>query len=376
MTEGPGFRRIDLQQQLNKWGDFGKLPPRKIAARLELFETPAASSMSVKKKWLIFDHLTSDDFEFIEENCNEGCGFIPVSYMNDFCGMGPRTMAIQVRIFAKKLGIFKGLLVKKSGIHRIQLPPSMKKVESSPLREVPDRVVVLIRACFPSENSWYVGRAINWALKDPPDSFRPNLPSKMITRIWKAGGIPKELIEKYSRKIEEHPKKVMECYVVGLADPTGEIPSGYCFVPGLPKKITDRLPKGCIFVTRSPCMSLRDGVLLPVMTDKPKKMRNRDWDLLMEHSFGSIFFGSSKPGMKPLPIMIARGDLDGDLYYICFDVLILKEYCKNRSPSSQLCQLSCLWLHKAWISMVVLLVQCTILQNALPLHVILSPFHH
>ena len=70
------------------------------------------------------------------ENKTMGCGFIPPNILVELLGYGSLDygknafdcMAVQIRIVSPFLGIFKGIIIKKEGISKIQLPSSMKKV--------------------------------------------------------------------------------------------------------------------------------------------------------------------------------------------------------------------------------------------------------
>ena len=53
-------------------------------------------------------------------------------------------------------------------------------------------------------------------------------------------------------------------------------------------------------------------------------MSKSTWDWLCKQSFGCILFANPKnSSVRPLPETIAGGDLDGDLYFICWDSVIL-----------------------------------------------------
>jgi hypothetical protein len=59
------------------------------------------------------------------------------------------------------------------------------------------------------------------------------------------------------------------------------------------------------------------------VTSKPDHMSDVDWDWLNELSFGCIIFSNPRKGMMSMPERIAGGDLDGDLYLVCWDENIL-----------------------------------------------------
>ena len=54
-------------------------------------------------------------------------------------------------------------------------------------------------------------------------------------------------------------------------------------------------------------------------------METDDWDFLQRLTFGALIFGDPRPGDRSLPELIAGGDLDGDLYFVCWDKTILSE---------------------------------------------------
>jgi len=54
LVEGGGVPSIDLQQELEKVAAFGRLVPKKIAARLELFQSTATKSNSNKRDYFVF----------------------------------------------------------------------------------------------------------------------------------------------------------------------------------------------------------------------------------------------------------------------------------------------------------------------------------
>jgi len=76
-----------------------------------------------------------------------------------------------------------------------------------------------------------------------------------------------------------------------------------------------------LFVTRSPCTLPEDGRLLPVVTQKPDGMASRDWEMLSSRVFGDIIFPSQ--GVA-LPQALSEGDVDGVLYWVCWDARIVQ----------------------------------------------------
>ena len=78
------------------------------------------------------------------------------------------------------------------------------------------------------------------------------------------------------------------------------------------------------FVTRCPCIEPDDGQKVPMVSQKPKSMTTDNWEWLNKLPFGAIIFGKPKEGEKPLPSLIAGGDLDGDLYFVCWNETMIE----------------------------------------------------
>jgi ribosomal protein L24 len=346
-----------LQKELEEVADFAGLPSHKVASRLELFQTPAMKSKIKARELLILDDLSSQDFDCIPENSNEGCGFVPRGIIRRLLGNftnGKRTFAIQVRIFAPKIGIFKGMLVERRGITKIQLPPSMLKVGRSQSPTAPDIAVMIVKGIFPGETTLQVGKVLNPCWKKPlPMSFqhvaRLKL-SPMITDLWESLAVPKSMIQSYKRSLKDV-SEIRHSYLIGVADPTGIIPEGHIFVPGM-GVAQGHLDK--LFVTRCPCMVQEDGRLLPVLRSKPTGTDQLDWDFLNSFAFGAVIFGNSRPGFQALPTTIANGDLDGDLFFVCWHEEIVERiealpfFLSKAMPASELDEATV--RHSDWLS--------------------------
>ena len=61
-----------------------------------------------------------------------------------------------------------------------------------------------------------------------------------------------------------------------------------------------------------------------------------DWEWLVELPFGAVLFADPSPGMKTLPSQIGQGDLDGDLYCVCWDKTVLS--CISATPIQETLQ--------------------------------------
>eukprot|EP00978_Attheya_sp_CCMP212_P009034 scaffold21264_cov42-Attheya_sp.AAC.3 len=324
-VSGPDLETLDLKEELLRLADFAALSPCKAMARLELLQSPAYK-FSKKDPGIRF--LKATDFCLIPEAGNEGSGFISEEFLVNLLGGGvaaKRCLQIQVRLVIPSMGLFKGTLVCKRVTNGppIELPPSMQKVGPSLTNDSDERAFLLITqgGAHPNSTNQNVGRLLDPELKDPPKSFKPKKLSDMIPRLWRALGVPKETCDEYVKK-SMHRRNLNHAYVVGGADPTGKLPPGHVFMTGTGTGAWDR-ELDSIFVTRSPCIKPKDGCMVPIVKEKPETMLVEDWEWLCRRPFGSIIFASPNKGMTPLPNLIASGDLDGDLYFCCWNKEVL-----------------------------------------------------
>jgi ribosomal protein L24 len=328
LTEAPGLPPLNLEKLLSLLADFSSLSIPKAVARLELLQSTARKSNLRRRDWMIFDDLTSSDFESIAEIAHEGCGFIPREYITRFLGthaIGKRTFAVQVRIFAPLLGVFKGMLVEKPGISKIQLPTSMLKVPPSASANASDHACIVITSngVFPSKNSYYIKQL--WCGKKLCKCFQQKkLKGMMADFLSGPIAIPTDILKEYIKQSYEDPSNhtLQHGYVVGLADPTSRIPPGHVFLTGAPS--SNGIVPLHVFVSRCPCTEKADARKLPVLHSQPASMSDRDWAFLVSLPFGGIVFADPRPGCVPMPQLIANGDLDGDLYFVCWNQQILQ----------------------------------------------------
>ena len=311
---------FSIQDQLLRIGDFTSLKPRKIVSRLELFQSP--SSFNV-----VF--LDKTNFSDIPDRGYVGGGFIQENKLVEVlmkAGMSESDAihidAIQVRLFIPSLGIYKGMLVKQrnsKGTSPIAIPWSMKKVLASKHPKAMSGGYVLICKTFPSKINMCMSRIL-----DNPErvndlglkTFKPL--TDMFFRLWKTMKVPKEMCEKYE-KSSSRANGRNHAWLVGVPDPTNSLPPDTIFVPGM-KNIHPRT----LFVTRSPCYAYDHGRKIKNITSKPNNMSDQDWEWLQTNlSFGVVIFSNPRPGKKSIPERIANGDLDGDLYLVCWDENIL-----------------------------------------------------
>jgi hypothetical protein len=296
-------------------------------ARLELFQSPA-------KFDVVF--LEASQFCRIPEKGNVGGGFVSDGMIVEICVQGGMTeaqarkvVALQVRLFIPAMGICKGMLMRKrieSG-PPIQLPYSMFKVPKSEYSDAKQdaAIVVCKNGVHPSPGSAneYIGRRFDTSLRPPPEkSFKEKIKtplSDMVFRLWKTMGISDEACKDYKKRSLQ-PEHRNHAWLVGVPDPTSALPPDTVFVPGMKSAQPDEL-----FVTRSPCVKYEDGRILAAMTSKPTGMTQEDWEWLNGLPFGCVIFSNPREGRMSIPERIASGDLDGDLYLLCWDEIILSQ---------------------------------------------------
>lgn len=210
--------------------------------------------------------------------------------------------------------------MEKKGISKIQLPPSMLKINPSEARDVGDQVCLTITGIFPSVTSRHIASIL--AGQTPPDAFSPKKLSDMMVSVLRSLSVPTCVLDEYVAA--SHGKRgsgLEHAFCAGVADPTNAIPPGHVFIPGIRDTAASRDE---LFVSRFPCTEAADGKLLPVLRRKPAHMSDSAWNSLNELHFGVIVFGNPPPGCVPLPQTIAAGDLDGDLYFVCWNTAIIE----------------------------------------------------
>ena len=330
---GPCLETLCLERTLQDIADFSSLSSRKVMARLELLQSPAL--MLPNKRPAMFFINASDTCD-IADNGNDGCGFICEKYLVNLLGgkkYAKDTQNIQVRVCAH--GIYKGMLMKKRIVNGppIQLTPTMKKVPASTTNPCSGRACLVITQAgrHPTKLNECIGRMLDPSLKPPPKKSFENLikplnkhqiekNKDMIPRLFQAVGVPLDVRNDYVKRSKK-PSGLKHAYIVGVADPTNALPSGHVLVTGFCHVTT---PKDEIFVTRSPCVKASDARMVPMVTSKPDAMSQQDWDWLSAFPFGTLIFANPDEGFEPLPAQIAKGDLDGDLYFICWDKELIK----------------------------------------------------
>lgn len=209
------------------------------------------------------------------------------------------------------------------GVAKIQLPASMLKVKASKTKEGqsdPNAYFIICKAGL--DPSSYNRDFAKFDCVDPDPqikparSFRPKVLSEDNQRLFKSLGVKPKVVDTYVRyqTVQNH------TFLRGVSDPTSKIPPGSVFLTGFKN---DKTLKDTIFITRNPCIKTSDGCRVKVVTAKPTGMSDEDYEWLKALPFGNVIFGFPTKGKKPIPEMIANGDLDGDRYFVCWDANIL-----------------------------------------------------
>lgn len=325
--------------------------------RLQLLQSPADTIMVPKsvqnpqfsgpgKQAAIFD-LEPNMFSLLERDFNDGCGYICSLLLTNLFGntaKAQRLVAIQVRAVLPGLGIFKGILVRSpipSDQPPIQLSPSMQKVgpSANPARMTRGKAAqaaLLVNNQFPSARQRDVGRAVHPDRHGPPPrSCRPKSLLKpgqavwqaMVTRLWRAQGASWDACERYAKQAGKSWNHSAHSWLVGVTDPTHSIPHDKVFVTGFPRKLPH------VFCARSPCIQPNRGRILQLLTSKPAGMSSQHWEFLQGLEFGALVFPDAPQGQTFLPSIISNGDVDGDLYFCCWDADMLQEL-SNFQPAN------------------------------------------
>ena len=344
--EGPGLHPESPSNILSALAAFSSLSPRKAVARLELLQSPAKKETNGQLKGQLmiekFHHSLCED---IPERSHEGCGFICEELLSDLmggCKGSLETVCIQIRLFIPKMGIYKGELMKKKisidAVAKIQLPGSMLKVPASTLENVSDYawIVVVKNGICPSTTQKLIERLpwVNPTKTAPPASFAPRKLKYIFSRLFRGLGVPERYAEQYIRdsavrckvigSVEKAPlPAIRHAFLRGVIDPTSAIPPNSVYITGVSHSRDGDFPEN-IFITRASCIKAGDGRSIKVIRKKPTSMTSEAFNWLNELSFGAVIFGFPNPGCRGAPEMIARGDLDGDSYFCCWDSQILK----------------------------------------------------
>ena len=93
-------------------------------------------------------------------------------------------------------------------------------------------------------------------------------------------------MDNYQKECEFHWDNRHHTACVGVIDPTGNLPRGRVFVPGLTKDSCGNSDK--IIITRWPCTEVQDIQLLAPVLTKPAEMTIKEWRFLNSLPFGEF----------------------------------------------------------------------------------------
>ena len=227
-TSGPDMDTVNLQEELERICGFGSLGA-KAPARLEHLQSHAKSIVDI----------STDYIEWIEEAGHEGCGFFPDKF---FDGMKAcpfkRSDAMQVRFTGSSVGLCKGILVKKPGIRKIQLPCSMRKALPSNKTTSHGEYASLVfkQLSSPSYENQILGRLLNpndYTQGPPTENMmqtKQKVIGEMYHRILCGLGIPSNMLNNYIRDAKELANK-RHATLMGATDPI-KLPYGKVFITG------------------------------------------------------------------------------------------------------------------------------------------------
>ena len=111
-----------------------------------------------------------------------------------------------MRIFGPKIGLAKGMLVKKASATKIELPQSMVKVPPSKCCEE-NWVIVVVKGVFPSKKSQSIGIILDPDKRDLSPSASEELKktvklSVMYKKLLLGFGVPCSVLDKYCAAIK------------------------------------------------------------------------------------------------------------------------------------------------------------------------------
>ena len=114
-----------------------------------------------------------------------------------------------------------------------------------------------------------------------------------------------------SKKYRFHMKNC--CFLIGVCDFDNILGENEIFVQ-IYRENKKKIITGDILVTKNPCLSIYD-------LQKVKGVKN---DFFSQYFFNVIVFPSK--GKIPLPSKITGSDLDGDIYWVCWEKSFIKEF--------------------------------------------------
>ena len=277
---------------------------------------------------------------------NDGCGMISYELMKEICdnlNNGEFASAMQIRYKGAK-----GVLVVNPNIEgkKILLTKSMVKFKCE---NTEDLEVIRFSKYAPGYlnlqiiillilNGISKGRIFNIAKKEVSNyrnykMVKDNLPiknsefDKVLKNIKKNNLILEQQknymskiarstyiynrLSNISKKYRFHMKNC--CFLIGVCDFDNKLEENEIFVQ-ICKENKKKIITGDILVTKNPCLSIYD-------LQKVKGVKN---DFFSKYFTNVIVFPSK--GKIPLPSKITGSDLDGDIYWVCWEKSFIKEF--------------------------------------------------
>ena len=296
--------------------------------------------------WEIIDDIKNDKGDIY----NDGCGMISYSLMKEICDLmnkGQFASAMQIRYKGAK-----GVLVVNPDIKekKIILTKSMVKYKCINTEDLEVirfskyssgylnlQIIILLLLNGISKN-----KIFNIAKKEVSNYrnykiVKDNLPiknsefDKVMDNIKKNNKILEKekfymskiarstyiynRLSNISKKYRFHMKNC--CFLLGVCDFHNILKENEIFVQIITDNNKKKVITGDILITKNPCLSVYD-------LQKVKGINN---EFFSKYFFNVIVFPSK--GKIPLPSKITGSDLDGDIYWVCWENSFLKQFKKR-----------------------------------------------
>ena len=301
--------------------------------------------------WEVIDDIKNNKGDIY----NDGCGMISYPLMKEICdkmNKGQFASAIQIRYKGAK-----GVLIVNPNIKekKVILTQSMVKYKCE---NTEDLEVIRFSKYSPGYlnlqiiillllNGISKGKIFNIAKKEVSNYrnykiVKDNLPikntefEKVINSIKKNNKILEKekfymskiarspyiynRLSNISKKYRFHMKNC--CFLIGVCDFANILKENEIFVQICTDENKKKIITGDILITKNPCLSVYD-------LQKVKGIKN---DFFSKYFFNVIIFPSK--GVIPLPSKITGSDLDGDIYWVCWENSFLKQF-KKRDYSNK-----------------------------------------
>jgi len=324
--------KVDVCESLSEIGSFDlSQHPAKIAARIghaftSTYPILTLEAEDIKK----YPDITYNDYIF-----TDGCGLIA----KDLCQKSQKyeeAIAFQVRIGGYK-GVLKLDPLLPDGC--IVVRPSMEKFKSKDatlevirsatyMNGYLNRELILLletlgvkAETFIKIHDAYVGEILKSALENEPLQYlkQLNYPEylqpliKYASEVTPNSRFVKDMIAvQIAKEMKDIRKKTRiyiekSCRLIGICDEQGILQPNEVFVQFIKHKHdTPIILTSKVFVTRNPCLHPGDIRILKAVNKKE-----------LGHLYNVIVFSSK--GTRPTQNMMNNGDLDGDIYFICWD---------------------------------------------------------